>query len=437
MSGRQRNSEASASDGIGLRMAIASALLVATLVFLLVWARSFAIAGAVVASGELRLDQNIVEIGHSRGGTISAVHVHRGDAVSAGDLLFELDSASASAERSVLLSSYYDALGRRARLVAESGGQTTLIWPDGIAADDTRMMHLIQIETQILTGAALSRANRKVLLDLTVAQVVKELEGLSAEQNALLKEAELARSGVLRLRDLAGRGLVDTAQVEIAERDIARVEGSIGALESTSARVMSRISEIELRKVEIDDLARETALAGLAEIEARLAELQERLAAADVEIAQSRILAPASGTISEILFGAVGQVVRPADSIARIAVSDPVLDIEVRIRPLDIDSVYLGQAAEVRFSTLNRQRTPVLKGYVSWVAPASTVDERTGLGYFAAEIEVAQDDMELIGESALLPGLPVEIHIQTASIRALDYFLKPLTDQFSRALREE
>ena len=38
---------------------------------------------------------------------------------------------------------------------------------------------------------------------------------------------------------------------------------------------------------------------------------------------------------------------------------------------------------------------------------------------------------------ALAPGMPVEVHLKTEERSPLGYLAKPLTDYFSRSLREE
>ena len=42
----------------------------------------------------------------------------------------------------------------------------------------------------------------------------------------------------------------------------------------------------------------------------------------------------------------------------------------------------------------------------------------------------------LLGDLVLVPGMPVEVFIQTGERSPMAYLLKPLTDYFSRALRE-
>ena len=45
--------------------------------------------------------------------------------------------------------------------------------------------------------------------------------------------------------------------------------------------------------------------------------------------------------------------------------------------------------------------------------------------------------MPYAATSALTPGMPVEVHLRTGERSPLSYLAKPLTDYFSRSLREE
>ena len=43
----------------------------------------------------------------------------------------------------------------------------------------------------------------------------------------------------------------------------------------------------------------------------------------------------------------------------------------------------------------------------------------------------------LLDALALTPGMPVEVHIRTDERTLMSYLVKPLTDYFSRSMREE
>ena len=60
----------------------------------------------------------------------------------------------------------------------------------------------------------------------------------------------------------------------------------------------------------------------------------------------------------------------------------------------------------------------------------------TGERYYVAEVEVV-GSLDALGGGRLLPGMPVEVYVQTEEQVALSYFLKPFTDQISRAFRQE
>ena len=70
------------------------------------------------------------------------------------------------------------------------------------------------------------------------------------------------------------------------------------------------------------------------------------------------------------------------------------------------------------------------------VSADAVTDQATGVPYYRAEVTIAQDQLSRLGGAALVPGMPVEVFIQTGERSPMAYLLKPLTDYFARALRE-
>ncbi|MNU09816.1 Type I secretion system membrane fusion protein PrsE [compost metagenome] len=58
------------------------------------------------------------------------------------------------------------------------------------------------------------------------------------------------------------------------------------------------------------------------------------------------------------------------------------------------------------------------------------------MSFYVMEAEVI-GDLSVLGERGLIPGMPVEVFVQTEQQVALAYFVKPFTDQITRAFREE
>jgi len=110
---------------------------------------------------------------------------------------------------------------------------------------------------------------------------------------------------------------------------------------------------------------------------------------------------------------------------------------EVKVLPQDIDQLWQGQTASLRFPAFNQRTTPEINGLVSRVSADITIDQRTGQNYYTARIAVSTNELAKLGDVKLVPGMPVEAFIKTGDRRVISYLVKPLHDQITRAFREK
>ena len=116
------------------------------------------------------------------------------------------------------------------------------------------------------------------------------------------------------------------------------------------------------------------------------------------------------------------------------------LIIETLVARTDIDNVRLGQAAAVRLTALNQRTTPILQGKVFYVS-ADAIADKTSEGIaqrevYLARIELPSSELRRVPGFAPMPGMPVEVMIQTAERTFAQYITKPITDSMQRAFRE-
>ncbi len=111
--------------------------------------------------------------------------------------------------------------------------------------------------------------------------------------------------------------------------------------------------------------------------------------------------------------------------------------VEARISPRDIDQLHLRQTARLRFTAFNQRYTPELTGEITRIAADVTLDPQSGAGYYLVRASVPEDERARLGALVLVPGMPVEVFIQTGERTVLSYFVKPLRDQIAKAFREE
>ena len=115
---------------------------------------------------------------------------------------------------------------------------------------------------------------------------------------------------------------------------------------------------------------------------------------------------------------------------------DRPLVIGARIATINVDEVMIGQPVVLRFSSFSSRTTPEIDGRLGRISADALVDEGTRTPYYRAEVTIPPEELEKLGDMALIPGMPVEVFIQTGERSPMAYLLKPLADYFNRAFRE-
>ena len=199
----------------------------------------------------------------------------------------------------------------------------------------------------------------------------------------------------------------------------------------------SAIAQAEEQLVRQETEWVENALTELNEVTALVGELEGRLESARDVLARVIVRAPSDGIIIAVRKNTIGAVVRPGDQLADLLPTSSDLIIEARLDPSDIDIVHIGQAAEMRFVALNSRVTPQIPGVVAFISPDRFIDEATQQPFYMARLRITEELPVNVDREQIYPGMPVEVFISTEERTFFEYLVKPLTDSFSRAFREE
>lgn len=399
------------------------------------WATTARLEGAVIAPGIVKVDQNLKEVQHRDGGIVRSIAVRQGDLVQERQVLITLDDVQTRAELLIVWSQLAEALGRKARLVAERDNLPEITFPDELKVL-SGSSDLISGETRLFSGNRQARESQKEQLALSIDQTGEEIRGMEARLTAKIEEIKLVEAERHKLTDLFAKKVIEYARVYTANRDLARILGERGEIEAGIARAKVRASEIRVQILAIDQNATTEAQRELRTIEARVAELNERKLAIEDRLSRMEIRAPVAGYVNELFVHTVGGVITSAAKIATIVPADAALKFEIKVAPADIDQVREGQNARVRLSAFNRNTTPEFKSKVTLVSAASTRDQSTGQEYYTAYVQLLDEERANLAGMRLVPGMPAEVFISTDERTAMSYLMKPLTDQMNRAFRE-
>lgn len=401
------------------------------------WGAVADLSGAIIAPGSVVVDRHSKKLQHKDGGIVAAINVRPGDKVEAGATLIRLDDTQTRAEIGIIRTQVIELTGRKARLSAERDGLDGIAFPAGFDALGPEAADVRAGEIRLFNENAKSRQSQREQLHSRIGQLGEEITGLSRQRDAKKSEYDLIRKELDQLQKLYEKNLIPVTRVFAMEREATRLNGEHGALIANIARAKGQIGELEMQILSIDQNVRSEAQKEMRAIEGRLAELAERQNAAADRLGRMDLKAPQSGVVHELSVHTVGGVISPAEQVLLIVPENEALTVEARFSPNDIDQLAFGQAARMRFTAFNQRTTPEVRGRLQHVSADVTHDAKTGQSYYTGRIELDADAWKTLGELKLIPGMPVEIFVPTASRTALTYFTKPFTDQFARAFKED
>lgn len=405
-----------------------------------VWATQTQIAGAIIASGRIEVDQNRQIVQHPTGGVVAKIAVQEGDSVAAGDLLIQLDVEQMVSRLNIVEGQLYEMMARRGRLVAERDGSFSVSYEKellAVQADRFEIAELITGQTNLFNARVESIARQAEQLEKRAGQTRNQIVGIEAQERSLARQSELIQQELDVQQSLLNRGLAPAAGVLALQRETASLEGRIGELAASKARAEQRITEIEIEVLRLTTQRREEAITRLRDLRSRELELAEQRLALRSEIKQMEIRAPVSGIVYGMRVQTMRSVVRGADPVLFLIPQDRPLVIAARVDPIHIDQIVTGQAVNLRFSALDQRTTPELVGKVVLVSADAFEDESLGASYYRAEIVLNPGELDKLAEGqVLIPGMPVEAFIKTADRSPLAYLIKPMADYFNRAFRE-
>ncbi len=403
------------------------------------WSVTTEIAGAVVTSGQIEVDQQRQVVQHPDGGVVEEIAVKDGQVVEAGDILLRLDGSVLRSELAIVEGQLFEMLAQRTRLEAERDDATTLSFTGELpelATTRPDVAALLQGQQNLFAARADSTAKQAEQLSKRINQIDAQVEGIDAQLAALATQQDLILRELTDQQALLEKGLAQASRVLALEREAASLEGQLGQLTSDRAQAEGRKTEVELEILRLGTTRREDANAQLRDIGGRILELAERRGALVERIMRLDIRAPVSGIVLGMQVTTPRAVLRPADPVLYLIPQDRPLVIVAQVSPIHVDEIRVGQDVKLLFPAFSSRTTPELHGKVAVISADSLTDQRTQQPFYRAEIVLNDGEREKLGTVTLLPGMPVEAFIQTDLRTPLAYLVKPFADYFMRAFRE-
>jgi hemolysin D len=426
---------------------------IALFCFALVWAIFGTVDIVATAPGKIIPTGGTKIIQPFESGVVSAIHVHDGQSVRAGDVLIELDPTMSEAERDHLRSDLISAKLDVARLRAALSGR-----PDAMQEfhpPEDASPALIEMNRQLLISQLAEQQGKQAALDRQLKQKEAERDTIAAAITKIETTIPVLTQRVdirkyLYDKDLGSKltylteyqDLVGQQQEVLVQRSrFQEAEAAVAALGETRTQTAA-----EYRRTRFEELTKaEQKAAGLAQ-DVIKAEQRTKLQA---------LTAPVDGVVQQLAVHTVGGVVGPGQVLLAVVPLDTRLEIEAMVSNRDIGFVHAGEGAEIKVDTFNFTRYGLIHGEVLSISKdaitrdkaqdksndrsAEKTSGETGgqeLNY-AARVSLDRTQMQVEDKLVnLTPGMAVTVEIKTGSRRIIGYLFSPVVQYKQEMFRE-
>jgi protease secretion system membrane fusion protein len=261
-----------------------------------------------------------------------------------------------------------------------------------------------------------------------------QLSGLSAAITSHRVQLDTLSQELVNVQDLSKQGYVPKSQVNTTLRSKVEQQAQLEDSQAETGKIRAQIAGA--RSQYQSDVAKE-----LAELDKNRDTVAPKLRAARFSQSLSEIRSPVTGTVVNLKVFTEGGVITPGETLMEVVPDNGLLLVEAKVPPAAIDSVKVGQKADIRFTAFNSSTTPVVQGTIKSVGVDKQkakpgVVLRENEDYYLAQVEVTPEALKALNGQALHPGMPADVLVKKGQRTFMSYLLKPLTDKLVRAFRE-
>ncbi len=393
-------------------------------------------------------------------GKISAIHVKAGQSVRAGDVLFDLDPAEASADvraaqddlnasnaeiarirfaiQSVRSIAATEAQPRGTQRVAtQVSPQSAQPEPDDRIASiafaiealseqpdppvgwDASLPESFRLREQAVLRAELTElADSLKTLDKQMAQRIATKQRLNMSLSYQHSLMETLQQRVSTRQQAIALDVGTKINLYDAKEELQRSQAQLASDEGQLIESDAALAELESEKTKIVSQFVADRQNKLADASRKADDARETLTKGKTRLLRTRLVAPIDGVVEQLAVTTIGQVVTIGQQLAVITPIGGQLQIEALVGNLDIGFVKTGQVAEIKVDAFPFTRFGALHGQVVKIAPSAITEEEAKrvFGNATASANAQQVQSAGIGQSQTFV-FPVTIAIDEPTIK--------------------
>lgn len=390
------------------------------------------VTGTVVVGGNRKVVQ------HPSGGIIDDIVVHEGSEVKEGDVLVRMNETNARSESAVLKTTQMSLMAVHARLAAERDAGVPQ-WPTELKSrmQEPAVKAAVELQQKLFETRRRALASDMDAYEAAIRGIQAQLQSLQeSRRNRQLQRTSL-EAQLTDMRDLAKDGYVPRNRLLELERQYAQIAAALSDDSGVEGRLLNQVAEQRMRASQRREEYQKEVRSQLTDVERDLLTTQARLEAADFQLANATVRAPASGIVVGVNVFTRGGVVSAGQKLMDVVPQDEPLEVEGELPVHLVDKVHPGMPVELAFPALNRVKTPSVPGELMVVSADRLVNEATQQPFYRVRAKVTPEGVKMLHDQQIRAGMPAEIFVISGERTFFNYLIKPLRDRAARALTEE
>lgn len=399
------------------------------------WAATAKLESAAIAYGDLSVSSQRQAIQHLEGGIVERLMIQEGDYVEKGQLLVQLSEQQSLSRLESLKGKFVHAVAKESRLKAEFNNTSEIVWESDLEkmAISNTLLEAQQIQKKIFEARARYFESKLNIVHQTISGAKLELNNLKQTKKIERERLSLIEEEILSNQTLVKQGFSGKSTLLQLKRLATEVRSTLSQLDRQALTVQKRIDENQSRLEEIALERINEVVVELREAQNEIVSIREEYRVAQDIYTRTGIRAPISGKVVNMKVFTEQGVIRSGETLLELVPDDDSLIVEARVSPQDIDLISPGLDARVRLTALNARIQEPLNGKVLTVS-ADKLSEQNKEDYYLARIALNDQDAQ---QHQLTAGMNAEVLILSRPRTPISYLLKPITESFNRAFREE
>ncbi|MFA9396593.1 MAG: HlyD family type I secretion periplasmic adaptor subunit [Halodesulfovibrio sp.] len=376
--------------------------------------------GKFIPSGKVKVVQPLET------GVIRKILCERGEEVTKGQLLVEIDPSATDPAMESLQEEYKTYKITIMRLESLISNHT--FNPDELLFGKES----VQVQQDIFTSLKNGHKKQIAAKDDELHKAFQQLKALSVEKKGyedLLLTYQEQKNRLDPIVDIIPRNEYSDLLRRILENEMASNNITAKTKDITTHIELLKHQKEALQYSFINKLSE-----ALADSSMKLASTKARLDRISFSNKKQNIVSPVTGTINEVLITTEGGVVTPAEKLISIVPKNSPLVVETKVLNKDIGFIEKNMMVTIKVNAFTYQRYGTLEGTVSQISKDSIKDEQLGDIYM---VYISVTDPSLKVDNVMVPmstGMTVLAEINVGTRRLIEFFIYPLIKYLDEGL---